>query len=148
MCKIYSCKDNALVTECAVFSRTIIKWVSLVQIQLCHNKMGKNLSFASNLVPLIENQEKTLTYRLGNKYNFLNVGDKIKVSNSSSGKIFGEIEIQEKQTKDFLTLPLDLDGHEKYASKEEQRKVFEGYYLRPIHDSDQFLIFKFKFISR
>jgi hypothetical protein len=39
----------------------------------------KSIKFASNLVPLIKNGTKTLTYRMGDKYEYLEVGDTVMV---------------------------------------------------------------------
>lgn len=63
----------------------------------------KTIGFAPNLVPLVLDGSKTLTYRLGNKWDFLQVGDKILTDNSGTGKVFAELEITHKK-KELLAL--------------------------------------------
>lgn len=90
-------------------------------------KPGISIDFAPNLVPLILNKSQTLTYRIGDKYDFLQIGDKIKVRNSSDDTIFGEVKIVEKTYTSFALLPIDRPGHEIYPSKQHQRATFEQY---------------------
>jgi hypothetical protein len=87
-----------------------------------------SIGFAHDLVPLIINGSKTLTYRIGNKYDFLKIGDKIAVRDSSENRIFGNVEINEKSYISFSDLPIDRIGHEVYSSKQEQKETFEKYY--------------------
>jgi hypothetical protein len=105
-----------------------------------------SIGFAPNLVPLIQNGSKTLTYRLGDKYNFLNVGEKIAVHDSSTNEIFAEVEIIEKSYTTFRDLPIDRVGHEVYPSKEKQRETFEKYY-GTVNDEDKILILAFKVLA-
>jgi len=106
---------------------------------------NKAIGFAENLVHLIKSGSKILTYRLGDKYDFLKVGDVINVKDSSTGEVFGEVEITEKSSTAFKDLPIDREGHEKYSSKEEQRKTFEKYYDK-VRDEDKIIILGFKLI--
>ena len=46
-----------------------------------------SIGFASNLVPLVLDGSKTLTYRIGDKYDFLKVGDEIDVRDSSNDNV-------------------------------------------------------------
>ncbi|MBA3724087.1 MAG: ASCH domain-containing protein [Candidatus Levybacteria bacterium] len=105
-----------------------------------------SIGFASNLVPLILNGTKTLTYRLGDKYTFLHVGDKIAVRDSSTNTVFAEVEITEKSYTTFKDLPIDRVGHEIYPSKEKQRETFEKYY-GTVKAGDQILILGFKLLK-
>lgn len=105
----------------------------------------KAIGFAANLVPLIKNGSKKLTYRLGDKYAFLQVGDKIMVKDSSTEKVFGKVEITEAHKTTFKDLPIDIDEHEKYTSKEEQRKIFETYYPGQVKDDSPVVVLKYKY---
>lgn len=108
--------------------------------------MTDSIGFASDLIPLILNGSKTLTYRLGDKYHFLITGDKINVRNSSTNQIVAKVEITEKDYITFNNLPIDRRGHEIYATKQEQKLTFEKYYGE-IKDDDKILILGFKVIE-
>jgi hypothetical protein len=108
----------------------------------------KIIGFAPKLVPLVRDGSKILTYRLGEKFDFLTIGDTIQVENSSTGTIFGEVEIVEKTHTTFADLPLNREGHEVYPSKEKQREVFAGYYGRKPEDTDKVIILGFKLIKK
>ena len=108
----------------------------------------KTIGFAPKLVPLVRDRSKTLTYRLGEKFDFLNIGDTIQVEDSSTGIIFGEVEITEKTYTMFADLPINRAGHEVYPSKEKQREVFAGYYGRKPDDTDKVIMLGFKLIKR
>lgn len=103
----------------------------------------KTIGFAPELIPLVQEESKTLTYRLGDKYDFLKIGDTIQVDDSLTGIVFGEVVITEKSQTTFGLLPIDRKGHEIYLSKEEQREVFAGYYGRAIEDNDRIIVLGF-----
>lgn len=103
-----------------------------------------HLGFVKQLVPLVKEGTKTLTYRLGEKYAFLQSGDRLIAENSSTHTPFAEIEIIEVSKTTFADLPIDRHGHEAYASKSEQKKIFEGFYGRPINDAEPALAIEFK----
>ena len=88
----------------------------------------KQIGFSSDLVPLIKEGSKTFTYRLGDKYDFIQIGDVIKTHDSSDNQVFAELEIIEKSYTTFGELPIDRVGHEAYPSKEVQRETFKKYY--------------------
>ena len=48
---------------------------------------NKSIGFAKGLVPLVLNETKTLTCRLGDKYDFLKPGVEIDVRDSSTDKV-------------------------------------------------------------
>src|SRR5680860_260437 len=96
-------------------------------------KMG----FAENLVPLVKCGEKTLTYRLGDKYKDLDAGDIIETKDSSTDKVFAKLLIISKEVAIFKDLSIDRQGHEKYSSKEDQRISFEKYYPNKIEDDSK-----------
>lgn len=106
-----------------------------------------SIGFASNLIPLILNGSKTLTYRIGSKYSFLTVGDEIMLKDSKTEKKFAKVKITERSLTTFKELPIDALGHEVYSSKDEQRKTFEKYYGKRINNSEKILILGFKMIQ-
>lgn len=112
------------------------------------NYTNKTIGFAPNLVPLVLNGSKTLTYRLGNKYDFLQVGDRILTDNSGTGKVFAEIEITHKEKGTFGTLRDDREGHKIDRSPEERRATFQKYYKRPVADDEPAIILGFKVIRK
>ncbi len=105
------------------------------------------LGFASELVPLVRSGEKVLTYRLGDKWNFLNVGDTIETKDSGTGDKFGKLEITQKELTTFGELTENREGHEQYEDKEARRKKFENYYKRPVEDSESITILGFKVVE-
>lgn len=107
---------------------------------------NSSIGFASDLVPLIINGFKTLTYRLGDKYDFLNIDDEIMVKDSQTGRLFAKVKIIDKSRTLFKKLPIDRKGHEAYSSKEEQKKVFEKYYNKNVGDDDKVLVLGFQVI--
>lgn len=107
------------------------------------NYNDKAIGFAPDLVPLIMSGKKTLTYRVGDKYGFLDVGDIILVKNSSNDKIFAKVKITEIDHITFDKLPIDREGHEVYLSKEKQRTTFQKYYGKNIEDFEPMLIIGF-----
>ena|SRR5258708_2025724 len=107
----------------------------------------KTIGFAPELVLLVQEESKTLTYRLGDKYDFLHIGDTIRVDDSSTGIVFGEVVITEKSQTTFGVLPIDRNGHEAYLSKKNQRNVFEGYYGTTIDDTDTFIVLGFTLLK-
>lgn len=102
------------------------------------------IGFAPNLVPLVKNGTKTFTYRIGPKYEFLEVGDIISVKDSSTQEVFSKVEVTEKSFTTFSQLPTSRDGHESYQSKEEQRQTFKKYYGKEISDDEKIIVIGFK----
>lgn len=107
-----------------------------------------SIGFAPELVPLIKNGIKTFTYRIGDKYNFLKAGDRIKIRDSSNDTIFAEVEIIKKTFLPFKDLPIDRKGHEVYKSKQHQRQIFKKYYKKIISDEEKMLILEFKVVNQ
>lgn len=106
----------------------------------------RGFAFADNLAPLVLDGTKTLTYRLGDKYDYLNAGDICRIRNAETKMPFAEIEILNKTNVRFTDLPIDRKGHESYPSKEAMRKTFESYYKRPVTDGTPVLVFQFKLL--
>jgi uncharacterized protein YqfB (UPF0267 family) len=111
------------------------------------NEIKSGFAFADNLVPLILNNSKTFTYRLGDKYDHLQTGDVCRIRDASTREPFAVIEILNKSTVRFADLPIDRKGHEPYPSKEAMRQTFESYYQHPVTDDEPVLVFQFKMIE-
>jgi uncharacterized protein YhfF len=109
----------------------------------------KTIKFAANLVPLIKNGTKTFTYRIGDKYEYLKMGDTVMVQEGgeADGEVFAEVEITDKYHTTFGDLPYDRDGHERYFSKQEMRDTFKRYYRQEIEDNQDILVLAFKVIK-
>ena len=107
----------------------------------------KAIGFSHDLVPLVKSGEKTLTYRIGEKWNFLEIGDRILTDDSSNDTVFAELEIVGKEIGTFGTLHDDRDGHGVYESPEHRRETFKKYYGREIADDEPTTIFEFKVVK-
>ena len=107
----------------------------------------KVIKFFPDLVPLIKNYSKTSTYRIGDKFAFLEVGDRIQAEDSASKTIFAELEITDKSSNTFGEFDINSKGHEAYQSKEEQRATFKKYYGKDIQDDQQILVLHFKVVK-
>jgi uncharacterized protein YhfF len=112
------------------------------------NYTDKIIGFAANLVPLVLDGSKTLTYRLGDKYDFLEAGDRILTNNSDTGEVFAELEITSKEKGTFGDLQNDRKGHEIFRSQEDRRATFEKYYKRPVANDEPVIIFGFKVVRK
>lgn len=112
------------------------------------NRKVKSIDFVPNLIPLILNKTKTLTYRYGDKYIHLNVGDRVYIQDIDLGENVAVAEITKKSIVKFKDLPVRAAGHERYLSKEHQRQVFKKYYGRQISNEDDMLVLGFKLIKK
>ncbi len=104
------------------------------------------IGFAHNLIKKILNGEKYKTYRYGDKYVHLNVGNKVIIWDSDTGKNVAIGEIINKSIVKFGDLPVKIIGHEPYASKKEQREIFKGFYGKEIGDDENMLVLEFKLV--
>lgn len=105
--------------------------------------------FAPELITFILEDQKLTTYRYGDKYDYLNVGDEISIQNSATKQIVAKAVITNKARTTFGQLPVQLGTHESYKDKEHQRQVLSGYYAyvgRPLEDEDPFLVFDFELV--
>lgn len=105
------------------------------------------IAFAPELIAFILEDKKLTTYRYETKYDYLEVGDIIKIQNSQSTEIICRATITDKASMTFKNLPVTNGSHESYRNKEHQRQVLSGYYSyigRAIRDEDLFLSFSFK----
>ncbi len=113
-------------------------------------KPGPNIiPFAPELIGFILSGRKVTTYRFGNKYDYLNIGDLVNIQNSETKEIVGKAKITNKNQTTFQEIPLNTGDHESYRDKEHQRQVLSGYYAyigRPIADNDPFLVFEFELV--
>lgn len=101
-----------------------------------------SIGFASDLVPLVLNGSKTLTYRIGTKYDRWTAGMQVATYDSTNRKEFAILEILKKSNILFKDLSPDAEGHEVYSSKEEMRNVFNKYYGN-VHDDDYVVVLEF-----
>lgn len=105
------------------------------------------ISLAPEISDLVIDGKKVKTYRLGKKYDYLKVGDKVKIIDTISREFKANVIITDKYFVAFKDLPIDIQGHERYKSKEEQRRTFNGYYKftgKQIEDEDKFLVLEFQ----
>lgn len=126
---------------------TVIKVPKNTTVNLTEHVPERDvLPFAPELIAFILDKKKVATYRFGRKYDYLEVGDIVRLQNSQNSEVVGSAVITTKKYVAFKELPLEGGGHESYVDKEHQRKVFSGYYAyigRPIEDDDEFLVFGF-----
>lgn len=111
---------------------------------------SKIIPIAPELVEIILSGKKVKTYRLGKKYDHIEIGDIADVTNFATDKLVATVKITGKYYQNFKDLPVDISGHEKYKDKEHQREVFNEYYShigRPIRDDDEFIVFEFEFTN-
>lgn len=112
------------------------------------NKKKTSIKFAAELIPLILQGSKTITYRVGNDFDFLIPGDILPVKESATGKPITNVIIVEKSYTTFKKLPIKRKGHEVYKSKKEQRETFKKYYGRAINDEEKILVLHFEVIKK
>lgn len=109
------------------------------------------IAFAPELIEFILQDRKLTTYRYGDKYSYLNVGDEISIQDSSTGEIKANAKIVNKTSTIFDELPIQIGTHEAYRDKEHQRKVLSGYYAylgRSLSNEDPFLVFDFELVGK
>lgn len=109
------------------------------------------IAFAPELIEFILQDRKLTTYRYGDKYLYLKVGDEISIQDSKTGEIRAKARITGKMKTTFGELPIQIGTHEAYRDKKHQREVLSGYYAylgRLLVDEDPFLVFDFKLVSK
>lgn len=82
------------------------------------------IGFAPELIDFIKEGKKVLTYRYGNKYNYLKPNDIVVVEDTVNKKVVGKARVISKKKTTFNELPLDIPGHETYTNKEHQKKKY------------------------
>jgi hypothetical protein len=103
------------------------------------------IMFAPEIVTLILAGKKVKTYRFGKKYDYLQIGDIVKIQNSTTKKIVCQAKITNRGEILFKDIPVDKN----FTDKENQRANYSSWYAflgRPIADSDLFLIIEFELI--
>ncbi len=110
----------------------------------------KTIKFAGNLVELILDGSKTVTWRLFDEKD-LREGDELEFVNRDNGEVFGYAKIlwtKEKLIKDIDDSDYEA-GHEKYKDTEELISKFGKYYEPKKVDGDTPIkIIKFEFIKK
>lgn len=104
-----------------------------------------SLKFAPELADAILDGKKTNTLRLDKKN--LQVGDTAKLfvrSSATEARAFSYAKITGVETRSLIEIPLDLDGHETYASYEEFLNVMQGYYGADVSLETEFTIYHFE----
>lgn len=107
------------------------------------------LPFAPELVQFIKDKQKAVTYRFGDKYDYLQIGDEVQIQDVDAKEMIGRAKLTNKSWTTFKDLPLDGVGHEAYRDKEHQRHILEGYYAytgKPVEDDSAFLVLEFRLI--
>lgn len=109
------------------------------------------IGFAPELITNILNGEKLTTYRFGNKYDYLKVGDVVEAQDSTTGEAACKVVITKMSKLIFEDLPLIINAYETYDNKEQQRDVISGYYAfrgKSIQDKDEFIKFEFELLAQ
>ena len=109
-------------------------------------KPKDSLKFTPELTELIKQGKKTNNVRLEAKN--LAVGDVAdlitRLSDTEISKPFAQAKITQVQTMKLADLPIDMPGHEQYASKEEQLLAYQGYYGKEVTFDDEFTVYDFE----
>ena len=108
------------------------------------------IQFAPELTDFIRKDGKVKTYRYGDKYEYLLEGDSVTLSEYGTGTVISKAVIKSKEHVHLKDIPIKLNGHEQYDSREHMRKVFSSYYAyigREIQNNDSFLVFTFDLID-
>jgi len=104
----------------------------------------KKLKFKNELCSLILKGEKTTTWRIFDDKD-ITKGDKFIFINSDTMKEFAKAEITYVKETAFKYLDDDdLDGHEKFSSKEEMYQTYSKYYKTQVTEDTSVKIIKFK----
>jgi hypothetical protein len=82
------------------------------------------IQFAPELTDFILKEGKTKTYRFGFKYDYLKNGDKVTLLEYGTNKFIADAIIMNKEVLLFKDIPLSVNDHEVYESKEHQKKYF------------------------
>ncbi|MEI6039969.1 MAG: ASCH domain-containing protein [Candidatus Berkelbacteria bacterium] len=108
----------------------------------------KTLKFASNLVPLILNGDKTATWRLFDDKDLIK-GDKVLFLDQETKELFAEADLIEVKETTFRDLTLqDKDGHEKYITDKEMLETFSKCYNTEVNLNTPLKVVKFKIIKK
>lgn len=106
----------------------------------------KTLKFRKELSELILKKEKTTTWRIFDDKD-IQQGDVMQFLVWETKELFANakiIDVIEKKFKDLNEQ--DLDGHEKFASKEEMYATYTTYYDKTVDENTLVKIIKFELI--
>lgn len=107
----------------------------------------KTLKFRKNLSELILKNEKTTTWRIFDDKD-ITQGDEMQFVVWETGEVFAKAKIVQMVEKKFKELNAeDLDGHEKFASKEEMYATYSTYYQRQVDEDTVVKIIKFELVN-
>lgn len=88
----------------------------------------KKLKFEHALVEMILDGRKIATWRIFDDKD-LQVGDDLELVEFETGEVFAKAKIVNMVEKKMSEVTNeDFDGHEKYPSREEMLKTYQGYY--------------------
>lgn len=106
----------------------------------------KTLKFRSNLMKMILDGEKNVTWRLFDDKN-LQVFDKLELLEWESKEKFADAEIENVYEKKLSKIEeKDMEGHEKFESREEMLTVYKKYYGDKVDWDTVVKIIKFRLI--
>ena len=109
--------------------------------------MEKIIKFRSSLKESILKGKKDSTLRLFDDKD-LSKEDKISLVEWETGKEFAKGKLVEVKEKKFHQLKKkDMQGHEKFSSKDEMYKTYSIYYKKRITPKTKLKIIKFKLIN-
>jgi len=106
----------------------------------------KTLKFRKELSELVLKKEKTTTWRIFDDKD-IKQGDVMQFLVWETKEVFANakiINVIEKKFKDLNEQ--DLDGHEKFASKEEMYATYSTYYNKTVDENTLVKIIKFELI--
>lgn len=106
----------------------------------------KTLKFRKNLSELILKKEKTTTWRIFDDKD-IKEGDIIQFLVWETKEVFANAKIKNVIEKNFKELnEKDIDGHEKFTSKEEMYATYSTYYNKKVDENTIVKIIKFELI--
>lgn len=105
---------------------------------------AKQLRFTPDLIRLIENGQKTSTWRLWDDKNLIK-GDIIEIIEAGTNKSHGFAKLIDVVEKELGSLSeVDRRGHEAYKSDKEMFREFEKFYQRQVNANTLVKIIRFK----
>lgn len=108
----------------------------------------KTLKFRKNLSELILKNEKTTTWRIFDDKD-IQKGDTMEFLVWETKEPFAVAKITDVVEKSFKELDeKDLDGHEKFNSKEEMYETYTTYYNKTVDENTIVKIIKFELIEK
>ena len=104
----------------------------------------KTLKFRKELSELILKNEKTTTWRIFDDKD-IKVGDEIQFLVWETKEVFANAKISYVVEKMFKELnEQDLDGHEKFKTKQEMYATYSNYYNKKVDENTVVKIIKFE----